>query len=64
MYILRSSTSRGRPAFGCAEIGNETTRASFSTASSTPCGPTEQFTPTTSTPMAASSGPKTAGSVP
>ena len=41
-----------------------TTRASFSTASSTPCGPTEQLTPMTSAPIAASSGPKTTGSVP
>ncbi len=64
MYILRSPTSRGSPAFGCAESGQEVTRAIRSIASSTPCGPTEQLSPTTSAPKPSSARATVSGSVP
>ena len=64
IYIFRPPTSRGSPAFGMAVSGRVTTLASCSMASSTPCGPTEQLTPTASTPIASIAGPKSDGAVP
>ncbi len=47
-----------------ATMGRSTTPRSRSTASSTTAGPTEQLTPTASTPSAARRGPKASGAVP
>ena len=44
--MFRPSTSRGLPAFGCAESGNAVTVSIRSIVSSIGAGPTAQFTPT------------------
>ena len=62
--MLRPSTLRGIPAFGCAASGSGVTLRSRSIVSSIAAGPVEQLHPTTSTPKSVSRLPKTSGSVP
>ena len=62
--MLRPSTSRGLPAFGCADSFNVVTASIRSIVSSIGAGPTAQLTPTTVAPRRWSSGAKRSGGVP
>ena len=62
--MLRPSTSRGWPAFGCAESFRVVTAAMRSIVSSIGAGPTAQLTPMTVAPRRSSSGVNRSGGVP
>ena len=62
--MLRPSTSRGLPAFGCAESLRLVTAAIRSIVSSIGAGPTAQLTPMTVAPRRSSSGANRSGGVP
>ena len=64
MYIERPPTSRGMPAFGCADSLRVVTVAMRSIASRIVCGPTEQFSPITSTPQRSSTRAMSSGLAP
>ena len=62
--MLRPSTSRGWPAFGCADSLRRVTAAIRSIVSSIGAGPTAQLTPMTLAPRRSSSGANFSGGVP
>jgi hypothetical protein len=62
--MFRPSTSRGRPAFGCTERRPLVRSAIRSIVSSIAAGPTLQFRPMTSAPIASSSAVNCSGGVP
>ena len=64
MYMLRPPTSRGMPAFGCAESLRDVARVMCSTASRIVCGPTEQLRPMTSAPHPSSARATSSGVAP
>ena len=62
--MFRPSTSRGLPAFGCADNRTRVTASIRSIVSSIGAGPTAQLTPMTVAPCFSSSGAKRSGGVP
>ena len=64
MYMLRPPTSRGMPALGCALSFLRVAPAIFSIASRMACGPTEQFSPMTSTSSLSSVRARSSGLAP
>ena len=64
MYMLRPPTSRGIPAFGCAESLRRVAGTIRSIASRIVCGPTEQLSPMTSAPNRSSARATSCGGTP